>query len=236
MSRSGLTSTCPWCYVGKRRFEAALAQFEHRRGCSRDLAELRARSRPPRPERPRRPRRAPGTEVPNDGRAGARGSSGAWSRRPPRGAKGTRLPIRHRAQRARPLTAHRVVHLAEAARSPGRDEGAPAAGLLHGGQSWSPTATRSPRLAVPGGPARARRSRGSSRASATPRQVRDDERVDQSSSGLSAVPTFVAGPRLGASGAHPPEALLELLRQGWANRSPVSVLACDRDKFGVDGC
>src|ERR1700749_4417483 len=21
---------CPWCYIGKRRFEAALAQFEHR--------------------------------------------------------------------------------------------------------------------------------------------------------------------------------------------------------------
>ena len=21
---------CPWCYVGKRRFEAALAEFEHR--------------------------------------------------------------------------------------------------------------------------------------------------------------------------------------------------------------
>ena len=21
---------CPWCYVGKRRFEAALAAFEHR--------------------------------------------------------------------------------------------------------------------------------------------------------------------------------------------------------------
>jgi len=21
---------CPWCYVGKRRFETALAQFEHR--------------------------------------------------------------------------------------------------------------------------------------------------------------------------------------------------------------
>ena len=21
---------CPWCYVGKRRFEAALARFEHR--------------------------------------------------------------------------------------------------------------------------------------------------------------------------------------------------------------
>ena len=21
---------CPWCYVGKRRFEAALARYEHR--------------------------------------------------------------------------------------------------------------------------------------------------------------------------------------------------------------
>ena len=21
---------CPWCYIGKRRFEAALAQFAHR--------------------------------------------------------------------------------------------------------------------------------------------------------------------------------------------------------------
>ena len=21
---------CPWCYIGKRRFEAALAQFEHK--------------------------------------------------------------------------------------------------------------------------------------------------------------------------------------------------------------
>ena len=21
---------CPWCYIGKRRFEAALEQFEHR--------------------------------------------------------------------------------------------------------------------------------------------------------------------------------------------------------------
>jgi len=28
---------CPWCYIGKRRFEAALAEFEHRDAarCSR---------------------------------------------------------------------------------------------------------------------------------------------------------------------------------------------------------
>jgi predicted DsbA family dithiol-disulfide isomerase len=26
---------CPWCYVGKRRFETALARFEDRGGCAR---------------------------------------------------------------------------------------------------------------------------------------------------------------------------------------------------------
>ena len=34
---------CPWCYIGKRRFEAALARFEHRDDVSVTLAQLRAR-------------------------------------------------------------------------------------------------------------------------------------------------------------------------------------------------
>jgi hypothetical protein len=40
---------------------------------------------------------------------------------------------------------------------------------------------------------------------------------------------------LGAAGAHPPQALLELLRQGWANRPPEPVLA-GGESCGVDGC
>ncbi|HWF17581.1 MAG TPA: DsbA family protein [Acidimicrobiales bacterium] len=44
--------------------------------------------------------------------------------------------------------------------------------------------------------------------------VRDDERTAQQL-GISAVPTFVVDRALAASGAHPPEALLGLLRQGW---------------------
>ena len=28
--KSGPTCVCPWCYIGKRRFEAALEHFEHR--------------------------------------------------------------------------------------------------------------------------------------------------------------------------------------------------------------
>jgi predicted DsbA family dithiol-disulfide isomerase len=67
-------------------------------------------------------------------------------------------------------------------------------------------------------------------------EVREDERTAHSF-GISAVPTFVVDRRLGASGAHPPEALLGLLRQGWESRSPVPVVdRPDGESCGVDGC
>jgi predicted DsbA family dithiol-disulfide isomerase len=55
-------------------------------------------------------------------------------------------------------------------------------------------------------------------------EVREDERT-AGELGISAVPTFVVDRKLGASGAQPPDALLDLLRQGWAKRSPASALA-----------
>jgi predicted DsbA family dithiol-disulfide isomerase len=45
-------------------------------------------------------------------------------------------------------------------------------------------------------------------------EVRADERT-AGELGISAVPTFVLDRKLGASGAQPPDALLDLLRQGW---------------------
>ena len=53
-------------------------------------------------------------------------------------------------------------------------------------------------------------------------EVRDDERL-AGQLGISAVPTFVVDRAIGASGAHPPEALMDLLRQGWERREPVAV-------------
>jgi predicted DsbA family dithiol-disulfide isomerase len=51
------------------------------------------------------------------------------------------------------------------------------------------------------------------------------------------VPTFVVDRRIAASGAHPPEALLGLLNQGWETRTPVTVTAGpDGESCGVDGC
>jgi predicted DsbA family dithiol-disulfide isomerase len=65
-------------------------------------------------------------------------------------------------------------------------------------------------------------------------EVRDDERTGHQL-GITAVPTFVIDRALGASGAHPPEALLELLRQGWAARTPVPIVA-GGEACGPEGC
>ena len=48
-------------------------------------------------------------------------------------------------------------------------------------------------------------------------EVRDDERT-AAALGIAAVPFFVVDRRIGASGAHPPPALLELLRQAQRQR------------------
>jgi predicted DsbA family dithiol-disulfide isomerase len=64
--------------------------------------------------------------------------------------------------------------------------------------------------------------------------VREDERT-AASLGIRAVPFFVVDRAMGASGAQSPEVLGELLRQGWAARSPVAMVA-DGDACGPDGC
>ena len=55
-------------------------------------------------------------------------------------------------------------------------------------------------------------------------------RTDGVQFGISAVPTFVIDRTIGASGAHPPEALLQLLNEGWARRAPG---AGDRRRRGL---
>ena len=64
--------------------------------------------------------------------------------------------------------------------------------------------------------------------------VREDEQT-AGELGISAVPTFVVDRKLGASGAHPPEQLLALLRQGWDNQAP-AIVGLDGETCGPDGC
>jgi predicted DsbA family dithiol-disulfide isomerase len=62
-------------------------------------------------------------------------------------------------------------------------------------------------------------------------EVREDERT-AAAIGINAVPFFVVDRRIGASGAHPPAALLELLRQA----RPVEAAVAEGASCGPDGC
>ena len=218
---------CPWCYVGKRRFEAALAQFEHA-----DDVQVVWRSFELDPEAPaeRRGDRAEhlaakyGMSVEQAQQA---------ERRMTETAAGDGLDFRFDIARAgNTFDAHRLVHLAH---QHGLQDAMKERLLLayfSQGELVSDHETLV-RLAVEVGLPEAEVAEvlaGDGYAA----EVREDERTARGL-GISAVPTFVVDRALGASGAQPPEALLDLLRQGWANRRPVTVAAAG-ESCGVDGC
>jgi predicted DsbA family dithiol-disulfide isomerase len=65
-------------------------------------------------------------------------------------------------------------------------------------------------------------------------EVHDDERT-AARIGISAVPFFVVDRAIGASGAHPPEQLLELLRQARAANPPAATVAAGGETCAADG-
>jgi predicted DsbA family dithiol-disulfide isomerase len=220
---------CPWCYVGKRRFEAALAEFEHR-----DEVNVTWRSFELDPEAP--------TE-----RAGDRaehlarkyGMSVEQARQAERQmtetAAGDGLDFRFDLARAgNTFDGHRLVHLAEAHGLQDAMKERLLRAYFSEGRLVSDHATLASLAEEVGLPAdEVRETLKSDRYAA---EVREDERTAQSL-GISAVPTFVVDRKLGASGAHPPEQLLGLLRQGWESRTPVPVVAGpEGESCGVDGC
>jgi predicted DsbA family dithiol-disulfide isomerase len=218
---------CPWCYIGKRRFEAALARFEHRdevrvtwRSFELDPAAPRERQG----DRVARIAEKYGIPVERARQMDQQVADAA-------AAEGLdfRLDI---ARSGATFDAHRVIHLAH-------EHGLQDAMKEHllrayftEGELVGDHETLV-RLAVEVG-LEEDGVRELLVGDHYAEQVRDDERT-AGRLGISAVPTFVVDRTLGASGAHPPEALLGLLEQGWANRSPVSVVA-GGESCGVDGC
>ncbi len=203
---------CPWCYVGKRRFESALALFEHR-----DEVRVSWRSFELDPEAPAEREGDRATRL-----AEKYGLSVERARemehQMTETAAGEGLDFRFDIARGgSTFDAHRIVHLAA-------DHGLQDAmkerllrAYFSEGQLVSdhPTLVRlALDLGLPGAETRATLTDGGYAA-----QVRGDERLAVQL-GITAVPTFVIDRAIGASGAQPPDALLELLRQGWSGRVP----------------
>lgn len=66
-------------------------------------------------------------------------------------------------------------------------------------------------------------------------EVRADER-DASNAGISAVPCFVIDRKYGASGAQDPTVLLQFLQHGWTESHPQVEFVAEGDACGPDGC
>jgi predicted DsbA family dithiol-disulfide isomerase len=208
---------CPWCYIGKRRFEAALAEFEHR-----DEVRVTWRSfeldpgAPPERAGDRAERLAEkyGMTV-EQARAAEQQLTGV--------AVDEGLPFRFDIARSgSTFDAHRLVHLAETHGLQDAMKERLLRAYFTEGELMSDHDALV-RLAAEVG-----LDEQEVRELLSGDRYVDDVRADErtaSELGISAVPTFVVDRRLGTSGAQPPEALLDLLRQGWAERSPASALA-----------
>jgi predicted DsbA family dithiol-disulfide isomerase len=218
---------CPWCYVGKRRFEAALAAFEHRHEVT-----VTWRSFELDPAAPRE-RAVDGATNLAEKYGTSREEALAMQQRMTDVAAGEGLAFRFDIARGgNTFDAHRLVHLAAAHGMQDAMKERLMRAYLTEGEPIGDPATLD-RLAVDAGlPAdEVRDVLAGDRFTA---EVREDERA-AAQLGIHAVPFFVVDRAMGAAGAQPPEVLGELLRRGWEARAPIPVVT-GGDACGPDGC
>ena len=221
---------CPWCYVGKRRFEAALARFEHR-----DQVEVEWKSFELDP-------------------TSAGGGTGSYAER--LAAKyGTDVPGAQQmldqmtaaaavegldlrfdlASPANTFDAHQVIHLAGLR---GVQDAVKERLLLAYFTQGAAVGDRDElvRLAAEAG-LDAAEVTGALAAQTHADDVRRDEEQARAF-GISGVPFFVVDRAYGVSGAQPADALLQVLDQAWAATNPTLVMAggTDAAACGPQGC
>ena len=217
---------CPWCYVGKRRFEAALAAYEHR-----DEVQVTWRSFELDPSAPREREHDGATHL-AEKYGTSRDEALAMQRRMTDAAAEDGLEFRFDIARGgNTFDAHRLVHLAAAHGMQDAMKERLMRAYLTEGELIADLAVLT-RLAVEAGlpEDEVRDTLATDRFAA---DVREDERTAERI-GIRAVPFFVVDRAVGASGAHPPEALLELLRRGRELNAPIPVAAAG-ETCGLDG-
>ena len=218
---------CPWCYVGKRRFEAALAAYEHR-----DEVQVTWRSFELDPSAPREREHDGATHL-AEKYGTTRDEALAMHARMTETAAAESLEFRFDIARGgNTFDAHRLVHLAAShGLQDAMEERLMRAYLTEGEVIGDPAVLE--RLAIEVGlpEDEVRDTLATDRYAA---EVREDEATARGL-GISAVPFFVIDRRFGLAGAQPPEVLGEGLRRAWEARAPLSVVA-EGDTCGVDGC
>ena len=219
---------CPWCYVGKRRFEQAMAQFEHR-----ERATVTWRSfelDPSAPARHAEPQavllaRKYGVSV---------AEADAMSARMTGAAAGEGLEFHFdRVVVGNTFDAHRLVHLAHVhGVQDAMKERLMRAYLTEGLAIGTHEVLRRLGEDVGLDPAEVRDTLASDRYAS---DVRADERRAREL-GISGVPFFVLGGKYGVSGAQSAELLLEAISQAYAETVPALVTTAGGPRCDENGC
>jgi predicted DsbA family dithiol-disulfide isomerase len=231
---------CPWCYIGKRRFEAALAGFAHR-----DAVEVEWRSfeLDPSTESVTALGDGPGHAeliAAKYGMSLAQAEAAVTSVTQAAAGEGLDFHL-DRSLRSNTFDAHRLVHLAATA---GLQDAAKERFMRAYFSEGEPVGDRDAlvRLAVGAGLDRDEVVRvldGDDYADA----VRADE-AEARALGITGVPFFVVDRKYGVSGAQPADQLLAVLERAWSERSPLTLVGSAAvgtpegadQACGPDGC
>jgi predicted DsbA family dithiol-disulfide isomerase len=217
---------CPWCFIGKRRFEDALSRFSH----AGDV-EVVWRSFELDPSAPfshgvdNAARLATKYGV---SREEAQGMLERMTRVADDEGLAFRLDI---ARSGRTFDAHRLLHLAAERGVQGALKEALLSAYQEKGQHIAdPDVLTNVAIEVGLDGDEVQSVLASDRFA---EEVRADER-EAHEIGVQGVPFFVFDRRYAVSGAQPSDVLLEVLERAWADRQPVQVVA--GDSCGIDGC
>jgi predicted DsbA family dithiol-disulfide isomerase len=226
---------CPWCYIGKRRLESALADFEHA-----DQVEVVWRSFQLDPTAPQEATESIAAHLGHKYGGGPEAGRQMIDR-VTEVAAGEGLAFDyHDAQRASTLGAHRLLHLAHAEGGPsvqGRlKERLLAAYFTEARNPADHAVLTAAALSVGLPPERVASVLGSD-------EYADEVAADVAQAtayGATGVPFFVVDRRYGVSGAQPAEVFSQLLDRAWSESQPlVQVMGPGGgadEACGPDGC
>jgi len=222
---------CPWCYIGKRRFEAALREFAH----AEDVT-VRYRSFELDPQAP-----AEATESVVEALGRKYGGGAAAGRRMVEGVTEVAAQVGltfdfGRAPHARTVDAHRLLHLALAEGGPAvqsaLNEALLAAYFSQGRSLGDHTVLRDVAVTAGLDPDRVD-------AVLAGTEYADAFRADLEQArayGISGVPFFVVDHKYAVSGAQPTAVFAELLEQAWVEAHPRLQVMAEAPACGPDGC
>jgi predicted DsbA family dithiol-disulfide isomerase len=208
---------CPWCYIGKRHFEAALAEFEH-------AGEVNVTWRSFELDRSA-PAEVPGRSLEIIARKYGLSLEQAQAAedRVTQAAANASLDYHLDSSRmGSTFDAHRLVHLAKEHGLQDAMKERMFRGRFVDGELMSDAETLVAAAVEIGLPA------GEVRAALASDRFADDVRADEETArelGITGVPMFVVDRRFAASGAQPSEQLLGLLRHGWESSTAGNAVA-----------